>query len=43
LQQEDIVYNLKILSDFVPVKQMMFEKGIETVEEYVSRVAKTSC
>ena len=43
LQQEDMVYNLKILTDFFPVKQMMHEKGIETVEEYVGRVAKTSC
>ena len=38
-----MVYNLKILTDFFPVKQMMHEKGIETVEEYVGRVAKTSC
>ena len=43
LQQEDIKYNLKILSDFFPVKEMMNEKSIETVEEYVGRVAKSSC
>jgi hypothetical protein len=43
LQQEDIIYNLKVLQDFFPIKEMMNEKSIATVEEYVGRIAKSSC